>query len=429
MRPEAISRLADYDVAVVGGGSAGLSAAIAAYDAGATRVLVLERDVRLGGILNQCIHNGFGLHRFGEELTGPEYAARYERALGERPIDVMTQTTVLRVVPGQGIVAVSPEHGVFRICCKAVVLAMGCRERPRGALDIPGTRPAGVFTAGTAQHLVNVEGVLPGREVVILGSGDIGLIMARRLTLEGAHVRCVAELMPYSGGLKRNIVQCLDDFGIPLLLSHTVVGVEGQGRVSAITLAKVDDRLRPIPGTEERIPCDTLLLSVGLLPENELSREAGVRINPATRGAYVDDSLMTSVPGVFACGNVLHVHDLVDFVSEEAAHAGECAARYAMGDGSTDAGVAVTVVAGDGVRYTVPSSLHPGTMPEAVTLRFRVTGVREHCRLSAYLGNERVATRRRDIVVPGEMQELKVRAEQLASAGGDEPLTVVVEGA
>ena len=306
-------------IVVVGGGPAGLAAAIAAYEAGEHDVLILERDTQLGGILNQCIHNGFGLHTFKEELMGPEYAQRFIDRADELGIERRLGTMVLDISSERVVTTVSAANGIDRIQAGAVVLAMGCRERPRGALATPGYRPAGVYSAGTAQRLVNIEGQLPGREVVILGSGDIGLIMARRMTLEGAHVACVAEIMPYSGGLKRNIVQCLDDFGIPLLLSHTVVDVEGRDRVEAVTIAQVDERLKPIPGTEVRYPCDTLMLSVGLLPENELSREAGVELSPVTRGPVVDQSLQTSVAGIFACGNVLHVHDLVDFVSQEAA--------------------------------------------------------------------------------------------------------------
>ena len=316
------------ELVIIGGGPAGLAAAVAARERGVEDILILERERELGGILNQCIHAGFGLHTFQEELTGPEYAGRYVRQVRELGIPFLLDTMVLELSADRVVTAVSRERGLFQLQAGAVILAMGCRERARGSLNIPGFRPAGIYSAGTAQRLVNREGLLPGREVVILGSGDIGLIMARRMTLEGAHVQAVAELMPYSGGLKRNIVQCLDDFGIPLLLSHTVVDIQGRERVSGVTLAQVDANRRPIPGTEKRYDCDTLLLSVGLVPENELSRGAGVDLSPVTNGPVVDESLETSVPGVFACGNVLHVHDLVDFVSQEAAHAGRAAARY-----------------------------------------------------------------------------------------------------
>ena len=314
------------DLAIIGGGPAGLAAAVAARDAGVEDILILEREKELGGILNQCIHNGFGLHTFHEELTGPEYAARYMDEVFQRNIPYRLSTTVVdlrREGEGLAITSVSREEGLVETRARAVILAMGCRERPRGALNIPGTRPAGIFSAGTAQRLVNLEGYLPGRRVVILGSGDIGLIMARRMTLEGAKVLCVAELQPYSGGLKRNIVQCLDDYGIPLLLSHTVVDIQGRERVEGVTIAQVDDAFRPSPGTERDYACDTLLLSVGLLPENELSKAVGVELAPVTGGPQVNESLETNIPGVFACGNVLHVHDLVDYVSEEAAQAAQ----------------------------------------------------------------------------------------------------------
>ena len=320
-----------YDIVIIGGGPAGLAAAVSARDHGIKSILILERDKELGGILNQCIHNGFGLHTFKEELTGPEYAARFIEQVKERGIEYKLNTMVMDISPDKTVTAMNREEGLFEILAKAVILAMGCRERPRGALNIPGYRPAGIFSAGTAQRLVNMEGYMPGREVVILGSGDIGLIMARRMTFEGAKVKVVAELMPYSGGLKRNIVQCLNDYGIPLKLSHTVVDIKGRERVEGVTIAEVDGNGRPIPGTEEFYSCDTLLLSVGLIPENELSNGMGVEMNPITSGPFVNESLETNIEGVFACGNVLHVHDLVDFVSEEAAaagaHAGTSAAR------------------------------------------------------------------------------------------------------
>lgn len=321
-----------YDIVIIGGGPAGLAAAVSAKRGGISSILILERDRELGGILNQCIHNGFGLHTFKEELTGPEYAQRFIDQVEELGIGYRLNTMVMEISREKVITAVNREEGLFEIRAKAVILAMGCRERSRGALNIPGYRPAGIYSAGTAQRLVNMEGLMPGREVVILGSGDIGLIMARRMTLEGAKVKVVAELMPYSGGLKRNIVQCLDDYGIPLKLSHTVVDIKGKERVEGVTLAKVDQSGKPIPGTEEEYPCDTLLLSVGLIPENELSNGMGVEMNSATSGPVVNESLETNIEGVFACGNVLHVHDLVDFVSEEAAAAGKNAASYVKGE-------------------------------------------------------------------------------------------------
>ena len=417
-------------IVVVGGGPAGLAAAIAAYEAGEHDVLILERDTQLGGILNQCIHNGFGLHTFKEELTGPEYAQRFIDRADELGIERRLGTMVLDISPDRVVTTVSAVDGIDRIQAGAVVLAMGCRERPRGALATPGYRPAGVYSAGTAQRLVNIEGQMPGREVVILGSGDIGLIMARRMTLEGAHVACVAEIMPYSGGLKRNIVQCLDDFGIPLLLSHTVVDVEGRDRVEAVTIAQVDEHLKPIPGTEVRHPCDTLMLSVGLLPENELSREAGVELSPVTRGPVVDQSLQTSVAGIFACGNVLHVHDLVDFVSQEATAAGTQAARYVMADAreaTTSRGI--PVAATDGVRYTVPSFIDPQRMDDTLTVRFRVANEYRDRYVSVYFDDERIQHRKKRVMAPGEMEQVVLKRADLLAREGLLQITVKLEEA
>ena len=419
---------AAYDIVAVGGGPAGLAAAISARDAGCGSILVIERDRELGGILNQCIHNGFGLITFDEELTGPEYAARFEEQALSGGIDFMLDTMVIDVSADKLVTVVSRAEGLVQIQAKAVVLAMGCRERPRGALNIPGFRPAGIYSAGTAQRLVNIEGFMPGREVVILGSGDIGLIMARRMTLEGAHVACVAELMPYSGGLKRNIVQCLDDFGIPLLLSHTVVRIEGQKRVEAVVIAEVDGRGKPIPGTEVTYPCDTLLLSVGLIPENELSLTAGVELSGVTRGPVVNEALETNVPGVFAAGNVLHVHDLVDYVSQEAATAGRNAALYVRGD-LAENGTSVPLVATEGVRYTVPQSVDPERMPEKLTVRFRVANVFENRYVAVYLDDERIYHRKRPIMAPGEMEQVVLKRDELLARGGIGKITFKLEEA
>lgn len=407
------------NIVIIGGGPAGLAAAAAAVEAGEKDVLILERDNHLGGILNQCIHNGFGLHTFKEELTGPEYAARFEERVHALNIEYKLGTMVLSVSSEKVITAVSKEDGLVTIEAKAIILAMGCRERSRGALNIPGFRPAGIFSAGTAQRLVNMEGYMPGKEVVILGSGDIGLIMARRMTLEGAKVRVVAELQPYSGGLKRNIVQCLDDYGIPLKLSHTVTEIHGKERVTGVTISAVDERFKPIPGTEEFYSCDTLLLSVGLLPENELSTGAGVKLSRVTNGPEVNESLMTNIPGVFACGNVLHVHDLVDYVSEEAAAAGRAAAQYISAENSAEDDQTIKLVSAGGVRYTVPSVIRPEYMPETLTVRFRVGNIYKNCYLSVYFGDKRVQHRKKQVMAPGEMEQVVLKKADLLNAGFD----------
>ena len=407
----------NVDLVIIGGGPAGLAAAVAARKNGVQDILILERDSELGGILNQCIHNGFGLHTFKEELTGPEYAARFIAQVQELGIEYKLNTMVLDLAADKTVTAMNKSDGLFQLHPKAVILAMGCRERPRGALNIPGYRPAGIFTAGTAQRLVNMEGYLPGRRVVILGSGDIGLIMARRMTLEGAKVLCVAELMPYSGGLKRNIVQCLDDFDIPLKLSHTVVDIQGKERVTGITIAQVENG-KPIPGTEEHYDCDTLL------PENELSRAAGVALSPITGGPSVNESLETNIPGVFAAGNVLHVHDLVDYVSEEAGAAGEHAAAYILEDEHT-AGRTLPVHCENGVRYTVPTAIRPDCAGDTVTLRFRVGGVYKNKKIAVYLGDTCIFSRRRPVLAPGEMETVRLKSDLLRGAG--DAVTVTLE--
>ena len=415
------------DIVIVGGGPAGLAAAASAKKAGCDNILILERDSEHGGNLNQCIHNGFGLHTFKEELTGPEYAGRFIDQVLELGIEYKLNTMVMDISEDKVVTAMNREDGLFEIQAGAVILAMGCRERPRGALNIPGYRPAGIFSAGTAQRLVNIEGYMPGREVVILGSGDIGLIMARRMTLEGAKVKVVAELMPYSGGLKRNIVQCLDDFGIPLKLSHTVVDIEGKEHITAVTIAEVGPDRRPIPGTEERYTCDTLLLSCGLIPENELSSAAGVEINRVTSGPVVNESLETNIPGVFACGNVLHVHDLVDFVSEEAGKAGASAVAYVAGKLNEGSGIEIPLVATDGVRYTVPCKIDPERMEDLLKVRFRVGGVYKDSYISVYFDKERVLHRKKQIITPGEMEEVILQKKQIDERANIETITVKIE--
>lgn len=415
-----------YDIVIIGGGPAGLAAAVSAKEHGSESVLILERDKELGGILNQCIHNGFGLHTFKEELTGPEYAGRFIEKAEALGIAYKLNTMVMDISVDKVVTVMNSEEGLFEIQAKAIILAMGCRERPRGALNIPGYRPAGIFSAGTAQRLVNIEGYLPGREVVILGSGDIGLIMARRMTLEGAHVKAVAELMPYSGGLKRNIVQCLEDYGIPLKLSHTVVDIDGKERVKGVVLAKVDEKRRPIKGSEEYISCDTLLLSVGLIPENELSRGLGIEMDCVTSGPIVNESLETSMEGVFACGNVLHVHDLVDFVSEEAAIAGKNAVRYVKGALSTSE-KRIEIVPGEGVRYVVPRYIQPENVEDIWKVRFRVGSVFQNCYLSTYFDGVCIARKKCPIAAPGEMEEIKLTKEQLRKYPTLREITIKVE--
>jgi len=412
------------ELVIIGGGPAGLAAAISAYEAGVRDILVLERDGALGGILNQCIHNGFGLHTFKEELTGPEYAQRFVDKAQALGIEVKLNTMVLDLSSTRLITAVNPVDGLLEIQTGAIILAMGCRERPRGALNIPGSRCAGIFTAGTAQRLVNIDGYMPGKDVVILGSGDIGLIMARRMTLEGAKVRAVVELMPYSTGLKRNIVQCLDDYGIPLLLSHTVTAISGQKRVESVTIAQVDENRRPLAGTEQRIPCDTLLLSVGLLPENELSRKCGVALSGVTGGPVVNESLQTSIPGVFACGNVLHVHDLVDYVSAESALAGESAAAYLRGDVS-DGGLPIQPE--NGVRYTVPATVDPARVRQPLEVRFRVGSVYKDSFISVYFGDQREMHIKKRILTPGEMEKVLLRPEQFVKNPDCRAIRIAVE--
>ncbi len=416
-----------HELVIIGGGPAGLAAAIAARKAGVQDLLILERDREAGGILNQCIHAGFGLHSFGEELTGPEYANRYLKEAKALQIPCQLNTTVLALSPERIITATSREFGLQQFQADAVILAMGCRERPRGALNIPGSRPAGIFSAGTAQRLVNREGYLPGKEVVILGSGDIGLIMARRMTLEGAKVKLVAELLPYSGGLKRNIVQCLDDFDIPLKLSHTVTEIHGKERLEGVTVAQVGPDRKPIPGTEEKISCDTLLLSVGLLPENELSRQAGVELDRVTGGPCVNESLETSIPGVFACGNVVHVHDLVDFVTEESEKAGRSAAAYVL-HGEPDRSHTFGVTNGDCVTYTVPQKIDTENVGKTVDISFRVNRSFSDSVIEVRSGEEVIAQYKRSHMAPGEMEHISLPKVLLQKAVTD-TLTVLCKEA
>ena len=412
----------NYDLVIIGGGPAGLAAAVSAYDAGVKNLLIIEREKRLGGILNQCIHNGFGLTRFKESLTGPEYAYRFIKEVLERKIPVFTETTVLSLTKDKQITAINSEKGVFTINAKAVVLAMGCRERSKGALNIPGSRPAGIYSAGTAQKYVNIMGYMPGKEIVILGSGDIGLIMARRMTLEGAKVKAVCEIMPYSSGLKRNIEQCLNDFDIPLYLSHTITKIEGKDRVAAVEISKVDENRLPIPGTEIRFDCDTVLFSVGLIPENELTKGAGISLAPDTKGALVYENRETDVPGIFACGNVLHVHDLVDFVSEEAELTGKAVYEYLInGEPERDN---IAVKKGANVGYVLPQTVNKNKKG-TVKLFFRVRKEMKNPTVKVFSGDNIVFERKKKSAAPGEMESVILAVDKLKDL--DKNIVVSVE--
>ena len=414
-----------YDLIVIGGGPAGLAAAHAAWEKGVRKILILERDRELGGILNQCIHNGFGVKTFGEALSGPEYAARFEELVEKTGIEVKTDTMVLDVDPDRNVYAVNPTDGYVTYSTKAVVLAMGCRERTRGAISIPGSRPAGVFSAGTAQRYMNIDGFMVGKRVVILGSGDIGLIMARRLTLEGAKVLACVEIMPVSSGLRANIARCLEDFGIPLLLSHTVTEIRGDKRVTGVTVQEVDDKMAPIPGTEQYFDCDTLLLSVGLLPENELTKKAGIDLDPRTRGAYVFENRETETEGIFACGNVLHVHDLVDYVSEEAKFAGEAAAEYiANGERPRES---FSVTTSGGVTYTVPQKIRKDSGMKLINVYLRVNRKVKKGDIVIASPEKEIARYHKQNLAPGEMITVGLPSVLLPADGGSATLNVSLE--